>query len=129
LRSFSGFCAACFSELTKGKLICAELHAFAAKFSQTVETTVKSSSRAHYTGNLTGSSIEARWTTRPNGDEARARLAIRRSTVHNVAESVGFKNRFVFSRAFERRFGLSPNAYRQSFSLRPNRFSEISLPG
>jgi len=47
-------------------------------------------------------------------DEARARLAIPRSTVQNVAESVGFKNRFVFSRAFERRFGLSPNAYRQS---------------
>jgi AraC-like DNA-binding protein len=42
-------------------------------------------------------------------------LAIPRSTVQNVAESVGFKNRFVFSRAFERRFGLSPNAYRQSF--------------
>jgi transcriptional regulator GlxA family with amidase domain len=48
-------------------------------------------------------------------DEARARLAIPRSTVQNVAESVGFKNRFVFNRAFERRFGLSPNAYRQSF--------------
>jgi AraC-like DNA-binding protein len=44
-----------------------------------------------------------------------ARLAIPRSTVQNVAESVGFKNRFVFSRAFERRFGLSPNVYRQSF--------------
>jgi len=48
-------------------------------------------------------------------DEARARLAIPRSTVQIVAESVGFKNRFVFSRAFERRFGVSPNAYRQSF--------------
>jgi AraC-like DNA-binding protein len=48
-------------------------------------------------------------------DEARARLAIPRSTVQNVAESVGFKNRFVFSRAFERRYGLSLNAYRQSF--------------
>ena len=118
LCSFSRFCAACFSELTRGKLICAALRRvarFAAEFSQTVETTVKSSSRAHYTGNLTGSSIEAGWTTRPNGDEARARLAIPGSTVQNVAESVGFRNRFVFSRAFERRFGLGPNAYRQRF--------------
>jgi AraC-like DNA-binding protein len=48
-------------------------------------------------------------------EEARARLAIPRSTVQNVAESVGYENRFVFSRAFERRFGLTPNAYRQSF--------------
>lgn len=57
----------------------------------------------------------ARFVEKLRMDEARARLAIPRSTVQNVAESVGFKNRFVFSRAFERRFGLSPNAYRQSF--------------
>ena len=54
-------------------------------------------------------------------EEAKARLVIPRSTVQNVAESVGFKNRFVFSRAFERRFGLRPNAYRQRFqpSVKP----------
>jgi transcriptional regulator GlxA family with amidase domain len=61
----------------------------------------------------------ARFVERLRMDEARARLARPRSTVQNVAESVGFKNRFVFSRAFQRRFGLSPNAYRQNFQSPP----------
>jgi len=48
-------------------------------------------------------------------NEARSRLAIPRNTVESVAESLGFRSRHVFSRAFERQFGLLPRIYRQSF--------------
>ena len=51
-------------------------------------------------------------------NEARRRLLIPRYTVQSVAESVGFNNADTFRRAFERRFGVSPSAYRNRFSFR-----------
>ena len=47
--------------------------------------------------------------------EARRRLTLPRCSVDRVASSVGFRSAQVFRRAFEQRFGLSPQAYRQRF--------------
>jgi transcriptional regulator GlxA family with amidase domain len=49
-------------------------------------------------------------------DEARRRLAFRRHTVETIAEAVGYASADAFRRAFERRFGIGPAAYRKSFS-------------
>jgi transcriptional regulator GlxA family with amidase domain len=48
-------------------------------------------------------------------DEAKARLLKRNTTVEAVAASVGFGSPDVFQRAFERRFGINPSAYRGRF--------------
>lgn len=48
-------------------------------------------------------------------DEAKERLLRRGTTVESVALSVGFRTADVFRRAFERRFGLTPTAYRSHF--------------
>lgn len=45
--------------------------------------------------------------------EARRRLLGHRTTVESVAESVGFKSSDAFRRAFERRVGLTPTAFRR----------------
>ncbi|HET8698355.1 MAG TPA: helix-turn-helix domain-containing protein, partial [Gammaproteobacteria bacterium] len=49
-------------------------------------------------------------------DAARSRLTQRASRVDQVAASVGYRSAVVFQRAFERRFGLNPSAYRERFS-------------
>lgn len=49
-------------------------------------------------------------------DAARERLTQRASRVDQVAASVGYRSAEVFQRAFERRFGLNPSAYRTRFS-------------
>jgi transcriptional regulator GlxA family with amidase domain len=49
-------------------------------------------------------------------DAARERLTERASRVDQVAASVGYRSAEVFQRAFERRFGLNPSAYRTRFS-------------
>ena len=46
------------------------------------------------------------------------RLCARRVTVTAVARSVGYSSEDVFARAFERRFGVSPTAYRARFSVK-----------
>jgi transcriptional regulator GlxA family with amidase domain len=48
--------------------------------------------------------------------EARRRLLGLRTTVESVAESVGFKSSDAFRRAFERRVGLTPTAFRRRAS-------------
>lgn len=48
-------------------------------------------------------------------NEARRRLTLPRCSVDRVARSVGFRSTQVFRRAFEKRFGLSPQAYRLRF--------------
>ncbi|MEO8277508.1 MAG: GlxA family transcriptional regulator [Thermoanaerobaculia bacterium] len=48
--------------------------------------------------------------------EARERLANGGASVANVAASVGFRSDDAFRRAFERRFGVSPTAYRGRFA-------------
>jgi transcriptional regulator GlxA family with amidase domain len=48
-------------------------------------------------------------------DEARHRLASRRHTIERIAVSVGYASADSFRRAFERRFGVAPMAYRRSF--------------
>ncbi len=45
--------------------------------------------------------------------EARRRLLGHRTTVENVAESIGFKSPDAFRRAFERRVGVTPSAFRR----------------
>lgn len=53
-------------------------------------------------------------------NEARHRLTQSGGAVETVAFSVGFKSGDVFRRAFERRFGVTPTAYRDRFdSARP----------
>lgn len=49
-------------------------------------------------------------------NEARRRLAAPGQTVGGVASSVGFKSADSFRRAFERRFGVTPGAYRSRFA-------------
>jgi transcriptional regulator GlxA family with amidase domain len=49
--------------------------------------------------------------------EACRRLAARRSSIENVARSVGYASDDAFRRAFERRFGVSPRHYRSRFDL------------
>lgn len=48
--------------------------------------------------------------------EARRRLLGLRTTVESVAESVGFKSSDAFRRAFERRVGVTPTAFRRHAS-------------
>jgi transcriptional regulator GlxA family with amidase domain len=48
-------------------------------------------------------------------DEARRRLAARASSIGAVASSVGFASDDAFRRAFLRRFGVTPAAYRRHF--------------
>jgi transcriptional regulator GlxA family with amidase domain len=48
-------------------------------------------------------------------DEARRRLLEPAATVDLTATSLGFQSADVFRRAFERRFGLNPSAYRERF--------------
>ena len=52
-------------------------------------------------------------------DEARRRLSDSKQSLERVAESVGYASADALRRAFERRFGVPPNAYRHQFS--PNR--------
>jgi transcriptional regulator GlxA family with amidase domain len=51
-------------------------------------------------------------------DEARQRLSALECSVEGVARSVGFSNADNFRRAFERRFGIAPGAYRGRFTPR-----------
>jgi transcriptional regulator GlxA family with amidase domain len=55
-------------------------------------------------------------------EEARRRLTVKQDTIERVALSVGFRSDDVFRRTFERRFGITPSAYRNRFSL-PNAVS------
>jgi transcriptional regulator GlxA family with amidase domain len=50
-------------------------------------------------------------------DEAKSRLLRRETTVSVVAESLGIRSADVFRRAFERRFGINPSAYRARFPV------------
>lgn len=50
--------------------------------------------------------------------EARRRLLVPRNTVENVASSVGFKSTDAFRRAFERRLGITPSAFRSRFQFK-----------
>lgn len=61
--------------------------------------------------------------------EARRRLLIPRNSVEQVALSVGFKSTDAFRRAFERRLGVTPSAFRKRFQFKaanalPGRFGE-----
>jgi transcriptional regulator GlxA family with amidase domain len=50
-------------------------------------------------------------------DAGRTRLSRHRSSIAEIAESVGFASADAFRRAFERNFGVSPRAYRQRFVI------------
>ncbi len=50
-------------------------------------------------------------------DTARQRLGAAGQTIDSVAASAGFNSADVFRRAFERRFGVAPSAYRNGFGL------------
>ncbi|MBX7185059.1 MAG: GlxA family transcriptional regulator [Vicinamibacteria bacterium] len=50
--------------------------------------------------------------------EARERLAASTTPIESLAASVGFSNPDSFRRAFERRYGLPPTAYRKRFAAR-----------
>ncbi|MET0226183.1 MAG: helix-turn-helix domain-containing protein [Dokdonella sp.] len=49
--------------------------------------------------------------------EARRRLADADSAIEQIARSVGFNSADSFRRAFERRFGIAPSAYRERFGI------------
>ncbi len=49
-------------------------------------------------------------------DEARLRLASGRDKLAGIAHAVGFSSDDAFRRAFERRFGVTPGAYRNRFA-------------
>ena len=50
--------------------------------------------------------------------EARRRLLIPRNSVESVALSIGFKSTDAFRRAFERRLGITPSAFRKRFQFK-----------
>lgn len=50
-------------------------------------------------------------------DEARTRLSRHRSSIAEIADSVGFASADAFRRAFERNFGVSPRTYRRRFVI------------
>jgi transcriptional regulator GlxA family with amidase domain len=50
--------------------------------------------------------------------EAQRRLAVSEASIKRVAISLGYRSSHVFRRAFERRFGVSPAAYRERFGGR-----------
>jgi transcriptional regulator GlxA family with amidase domain len=50
-------------------------------------------------------------------DEARRRLSERTQTIETVGTSVGFHSDDSFRRAFQRRFGINPRAYRNGFTV------------
>jgi len=50
--------------------------------------------------------------------EAQRRLVMSDSSIKRVATSLGYRSTHVFRRAFERRFGVSPGAYRERFGGR-----------
>ncbi|HEY0230106.1 MAG TPA: helix-turn-helix domain-containing protein [Dokdonella sp.] len=54
--------------------------------------------------------------------EARRRLAEANSAIERIALSVGFHSADAFRRAFERRFGIAPSAYRERFGMTAPRF-------
>jgi transcriptional regulator GlxA family with amidase domain len=49
---------------------------------------------------------------------ARERLCLVDQNIESVAKSVGFNSPDAFRRAFERRFGINPTAYRKRFETR-----------
>ncbi len=49
-------------------------------------------------------------------DEARQRMAAGGEGLARIAHAVGFPSDDAFRRAFERRFGLTPSAYRSRFA-------------
>lgn len=54
-------------------------------------------------------------------DEARRRLASPRQTVESIAASIGYASADAFRRAFERRFGIAPSAYRKTLGGKSTR--------
>jgi transcriptional regulator GlxA family with amidase domain len=50
-------------------------------------------------------------------NEARRRLSAGELSIDTVAESVGFKGRDSFRRAFTRRFRVTPSKFRRNFAL------------
>jgi transcriptional regulator GlxA family with amidase domain len=61
--------------------------------------------------------------------EARRRLLIPRNSIESVATAIGFKSTDAFRRAFERRLGVTPSAFRKRFQFKagnavPGRFGE-----
>jgi transcriptional regulator GlxA family with amidase domain len=50
--------------------------------------------------------------------EAQRRLVVSEGSIKRVANSLGYRSSHVFRRAFERRFGVSPSAYRERFGRR-----------
>lgn len=53
-------------------------------------------------------------------DDARLRLATSTDSIARIAHAVGFKSDDAFRRAFERRFGVAPGAYRSRFAAAPS---------
>jgi transcriptional regulator GlxA family with amidase domain len=60
-------------------------------------------------------------------DEARLRLASGRDKLAGIAHAVGFSSDDAFRRAFERRFGVTPGAYRSRFAALKDDDHEIAL--
>jgi transcriptional regulator GlxA family with amidase domain len=57
-------------------------------------------------------------------NEARRRLTTGEHSIDGVAESVGFKGRDSFRRAFSRRFRVTPSKFRRNFAVRRARSAE-----
>ncbi len=57
--------------------------------------------------------------------EARRRLLMPHHSVETVGRSVGYKSSDAFRRAFERRYGLTPNRYRNRFCFRVTNASAV----
>lgn len=78
-------------------------------------------SAAHFSrlfASVTGETVKS-YTLRLRLERAAYRLLVEESTVLSVAVDCGFASHEVFARAFRRRFGVSPSAYRRSGPLDP----------
>jgi transcriptional regulator GlxA family with amidase domain len=60
-------------------------------------------------------------------NEARRRLSAGESSIDGVAESVGFKGRDSFRRAFTRRFRVTPSKFRRNFAAPQKRASQDKI--
>lgn len=58
-------------------------------------------------------------------DEARRRLATTADSLGGIVEAVGLRSEEAFRRAFERRFGVTPSAYRRQFAAHARPMGEL----
>jgi AraC family transcriptional regulator len=90
-------------------------------------STEQSLFHAHRTLRVALGETPKQFTLRLRIDHAAAALVSSRASILDIALECGFESHEVFCRAFRRRFGLSPSAYRKRGLIGPSTRSHIDL--